>query len=166
MQIISKFGFSNWNLDEHKVFWDDNNSKPIHKTVSLKKKLLQWHTLPLDIFYNTHCTSSIKSIKQMYSPSCKIFPYTIISSLSLPHALWIYDRGEPAISYRWTGWVWGIPGWSSRLQEITDHFRGIYRIYHYIRYFETFSCLKLIHEPQQHGLMFGSSYVNRLDMSS
>jgi hypothetical protein len=37
---------------------------------------------------------------------------------------------------------------------------------HYIREFETFSCLKLIYGPQQHGLMFGSSYLNHLDMSS
>ena len=28
-----------------------------------------------------------------------------------------------------------------------------------------FSCLKLIYGPQQHGLMFGSSYLNHLDMS-
>ena len=28
-----------------------------------------------------------------------------------------YDRGEPAVSYKWTGWVWEITGWSSRLQE-------------------------------------------------
>ena len=28
-----------------------------------------------------------------------------------------YDREEPAVSYRWTGWVWKIIGWSSRLQE-------------------------------------------------
>ena len=27
------------------------------------------------------------------------------------------DRGEPAVSYKWTGWVWGITGWSWRLQE-------------------------------------------------
>ena len=27
------------------------------------------------------------------------------------------DRGEPALSYRWAGWVWEITGWSSRLQE-------------------------------------------------
>ena len=25
--------------------------------------------------------------------------------------------GKPAISYIWTGWVWEITGWSSRLQE-------------------------------------------------
>ena len=27
------------------------------------------------------------------------------------------DQGEPAVSYRWTGWVWETTGWSSRLQE-------------------------------------------------
>jgi hypothetical protein len=27
------------------------------------------------------------------------------------------DRGEPAVSYRWTGWVWEISSWCSRLQE-------------------------------------------------
>ncbi len=37
--------------------------------------------------------------------------------------------GEPAVSCRWTGWVWEITGWSWRLQEIYDHLRGIYRIY-------------------------------------
>ena len=36
--------------------------------------------------------------------------------------------GEPAVSHRWTGWVWEITGWSSRLQE-TDHSRGSYRLY-------------------------------------
>jgi len=35
--------------------------------------------------------------------------------------------------------------------------------HHYIR---IFSCLKLIYGPQQHGLMFGSSFLNHLDMSS
>ena len=30
---------------------------------------------------------------------------------------WSNDRGEPVVSYRWTGWVWEITGWSSRLQE-------------------------------------------------
>ena len=31
-----------------------------------------------------------------------------------------YDQKEPAISYRWTSWVWETTGWSCR---------GIYRIY-------------------------------------
>ena len=39
-------------------------------------------------------------------------------------------------------------------------------MYHYIRLFGTLSCLKLIYGPQKHGLMFGSSYLNHLDMSS
>ena len=29
----------------------------------------------------------------------------------------IYDWGEPAVSYKWTGWVWEITGWSSRLLQ-------------------------------------------------
>jgi hypothetical protein len=33
-------------------------------------------------------------------------------------------------------------------------------------YLRLFPCLKLIYEPQQHGLMFGSSYPNHLDVSS
>jgi hypothetical protein len=28
-----------------------------------------------------------------------------------------YAREEPAVSYRWAGWVWEITGWSWRLQE-------------------------------------------------
>ena len=32
------------------------------------------------------------------------------------------DREEPAVRYRWTGWVWEITGWSSRLQEIHRSF--------------------------------------------
>jgi hypothetical protein len=34
----------------------------------------------------------------------------------------IYDRGELAASYRWTGWVREITGWSSRLQETYQSF--------------------------------------------
>ena len=40
-----------------------------------------------------------------------------------------YDQGEPVVSYRWTAWVWEITGWSGDCRKITDHFRGIYRIY-------------------------------------
>ena len=29
----------------------------------------------------------------------------------------VNDRREPAVSYRWTGWVWEITGWSWGLQE-------------------------------------------------
>ena len=41
-----------------------------------------------------------------------------------------YVREEPAVSCRWTGWVWAITGWSSStLQENYWSFRGIYRIH-------------------------------------
>ena len=43
--------------------------------------------------------------------------------------LWSWARREPAVSYRWTGWVSEITGWSSRLEEnYRSIFRGIYRI--------------------------------------
>ena len=29
----------------------------------------------------------------------------------------IYVREEPAVSYRWTGWIWELTSWSLRLQE-------------------------------------------------
>ena len=35
------------------------------------------------------------------------------------------DRGELAVGYRWTGWVWEITGWNSRLRENYWSFRGI-----------------------------------------
>ena len=43
----------------------------------------------------------------------------IIDSGSFAH-VWVvgsYDRGEPAVSYKRTGWVWEMTGGSSRLQE-------------------------------------------------
>ena len=39
------------------------------------------------------------------------------------------DRGEPAVSYKWTSWVWEITIEVQDCRKITDHFRGIYRIY-------------------------------------
>jgi hypothetical protein len=37
-------------------------------------------------------------------------------------------RGEPAVSYRWTGWVWEITCFEVQdCRNITYHFRGIYR---------------------------------------
>jgi hypothetical protein len=29
----------------------------------------------------------------------------------------ISERGEPATSYRWIGWIWGTTSWSSRLEK-------------------------------------------------
>ena len=63
------------------------------------------------------------------------FVCAILGSWSMVCAGWNLDvlfsmnSEEPAASYRWTGWVWEITGWRSRFRKITDHFRGIYRIY-------------------------------------
>ena len=41
-------------------------------------------------------------------------------------SFWCNGRGEPAVSYKWTGWIWEITSWSSRPLE---NFRGFYGIY-------------------------------------
>jgi hypothetical protein len=50
--------------------------------------------------------------------SVEVGDHEIRTKLTATHTyLQGYDRGEPAVSYRWTGWVWELTGWSSRLQE-------------------------------------------------
>ena len=47
-------------------------------------------------------------------------------TLRLPPGLWpsqTYVREEPAVSCRWTGWIWETTGWSSGLQEIYQSFK-------------------------------------------
>ena len=57
-----------------------------------------------------------------YTDGCGLPPKSTITdelqcfSFTL-QSFWNYDPGEPAVSYRWTGWVWEIIGSSSRLQE-------------------------------------------------
>ena len=41
--------------------------------------------------------------------------YYYYRSNDLINLVEIYDRGEPAVDYRWTGWVCKITGWSSKL---------------------------------------------------
>ena len=40
-----------------------------------------------------------------------------LGSLQARPPTWSCDQGELAVSYRWTGRVWEMTGWSSRLQE-------------------------------------------------
>ena len=42
---------------------------------------------------------------------------------------WSMSGKNRRLVKRWTDWVWEITSWSWRLQRITDHFRGICRIY-------------------------------------
>ena len=91
------------------------------------------------------CIVSIPDIRIFLHPACQNWSkgailtllMKITWSLLLP---WIgcmnprtcvtsNDRGEPAVSYKWTDWVWEITCWSWRLQENYRSFRGIYRIY-------------------------------------
>ena len=61
------------------------------------------------------------SIQDALEPSpTKLFQCSSQSwEMELAKSKWCcgYDRGEPAVSYRWSGWVWEITGWSWRLQE-------------------------------------------------
>ena len=56
--------------------------------------------------------------------------------------------------------------------ESFGYIKNIYCLFYTLKYIslysliETFFCLKLINRPQQHGPVFGSSYLNHLDMSS
>ena len=99
--------------------------------------------------------------------------------------------GVPTASYRWTGWVWELTSWSSRLRKITCHSRGVNIPQfnneksndHNGRKSSAGTCIclvtlrwhgsvksKLVRSPQlqnwSHCLMFGSSNPNHLDMSS
>ena len=54
-------------------------------------------------------------------------PWLGVSSMKLEASLGqlvCNDWGEPAVSYKWTGRVWEITGWSSKLQE---NYRSIQR---------------------------------------
>ena len=73
-------------------------------------------------------------------PNLCIFPYTGWARVWSPCTIALakvcrlrsYDRGEPAVSYKWTGWFWDITGKTvGDCRKITNRFRGIYRIYPY-----------------------------------
>ena len=55
---------------------------------------------------NTNWLSEwVSEVRSVEGTSCKVY-------------VMLHDRGELAVSYKWTGRVWGITGWSSsRLQE-------------------------------------------------
>ena len=48
---------------------------------------------------------------------------------TLVFILWDPWRGRTDCKLQINRWVWKIIGWSSRLQKIINHFRGIYEIY-------------------------------------
>ena len=57
-------------------------------------------------------------------PSHQMFVGGVLTSVFTYYTTWITcylprnnDWGQPAISFRWTGWVWEITGWNSRLKE-------------------------------------------------
>jgi hypothetical protein len=50
------------------------------------------------------------------------FPCHSNPQLATYYLIMSNDLGEPAVSYKWTCWVWEIAVWSSRLQEIYRSF--------------------------------------------
>ena len=72
----------------------------------------------------THSNLGIPAGRYWVLKNCNwlgVSRHFMIASLLVSTAYWStfpsYDWGEPAVSYKWTGWVWEIFGWSSRLQE-------------------------------------------------
>jgi hypothetical protein len=64
-------------------------------------------------FWGSHYSHRILSFPLMLRSVPKIAILTPKSVRWLSYN----EQGEPAAIYRWTGWVWGITGWSSRLLE-------------------------------------------------
>ena len=56
----------------------------------------------------------LNSVLGIFFVSYKVTVYVKFGSIM---TLWANDRGEPAVSYKWTGWVWETTGKSWRLQE-------------------------------------------------
>ena len=104
--------------------WDPSICKPnrLHVDISFIKLMyilkisLKWSVIFLQSWTST---GYISNSNGSFVTNCRF-------SRSL---VFIYDRGGPAVGYKRTGWLREVTGWSSRLQEITGHFRGIYRIY-------------------------------------
>ena len=91
----------------------------------LKSNCAKWN---LDLHKVTFVTDTLTCMVQKASKISIGFHHPI--SGNSPHIVgppgamsWRCDtklansRGEPAVSYKWTGWVWEITSWSSRLQE-------------------------------------------------
>ena len=142
-----------WPIETITLLFNDNvhmcdvYANGIHLHMS-KHELLQNHSHRRHIG-NTWALSilmSVNSMVQVRARHLSLFKYEYWynitkKNLCLYEENWLWhmwsppqwaqsnDQGEPAVSYRWTGWVWGITGWHRRLQENTDHFRGIYKTY-------------------------------------
>jgi hypothetical protein len=61
----------------------------------------------------SHCTLIISY--NWKGPSVRFIAIAIETRQCSP--IWPNGQGELPVRYKWTGWVWEITGWSSRLQE-------------------------------------------------
>ena len=108
----------------------------------LKKLLGAMHCMQINLHFFLTWTTCKKYVVELYfyvalyalskKEKEKREPIKVSQRMSLLHPedfrvmQWI---GKLVARYRCTDWVWEITGWNSRLQEIADQFRGIYRIY-------------------------------------
>ena len=95
---------------------------PVDKTLWMWKLYTWWHGRPF------HAAAwSGYFLPLIKTSSWDFYNVNILTAriLEFSRLLWTswrplhtYDRGEPAVSYEWTGWIWEITNWwSSRLQE-------------------------------------------------
>ena len=82
------------------------------------------------VAYQEYCREYHKQCCEHYVPASEI-THTFGQKL-LRIWLWsigkTYDRGEPAVSYRWTGWVWEITSWSSRVpSRVQENYQSFWR---------------------------------------
>jgi hypothetical protein len=84
------------------------------------------HTLTLYVAQNGHhrsrMTAHARIMKAFCPRSCTLLRCSFVRRIAfmIPKTTLqeqIIQWGDPTASYRWTGWVWEITGWSSRLQE-------------------------------------------------
>ena len=96
------------------------------------RKVQCWWNVQLSLFIMVAITKTKPYIFFLFVFMGHIYPPPFGGFLG--GALWVLitstnDPGEPAVSYRWTGWVWEIPVQDQECRKITDHFKGIGRIY-------------------------------------
>jgi hypothetical protein len=101
-----------------------SNRPPLHYIPVLPR---HWHMSSL----LSYCSSQMSAhrfpgVSDSRHRPCKLRVVSLPCK-TCPH--WTYDQGEPAVGFRWTGWVWDITAEAQDCRKITDHFRGVYRIY-------------------------------------
>ena len=125
------------NVTKFLHFWIDVLDEP---TIQLKRwnlRALENETHMKALILNTACHSprtgspsslSLSSLTDRSIGQCErdssggavLVHWALCTPINRRKTHWrplLYDRGKPAVSYKWTGWVCEITGWSARRQE-------------------------------------------------